>query len=113
MSLQIAELDLGSIVPSLSGPKRPHDRVAVAQMKDDFRQCLLNKVLLMHVIQSHASYVVFGMRRQNFCMMGVTLATAVSKSRVAHSLNTSVEVLWPSVSQPAGSEVLSGLRSIS
>uniref|UniRef100_H2ZQS9 Cytoplasmic aconitate hydratase n=1 Tax=Ciona savignyi TaxID=51511 RepID=H2ZQS9_CIOSA len=41
---EVAELDLGSIVPSLSGPKRPHDRVAVKAMKEDFTQCLTNKV---------------------------------------------------------------------
>ncbi|XP_078482700.1 cytoplasmic aconitate hydratase [Ciona intestinalis] len=41
---EVAELDLGSIVPSLSGPKRPHDRVAVVDMKNDFTQCLTSKV---------------------------------------------------------------------
>lgn len=38
------ELDLGSVVPSCSGPKRPHDRVPVSEMKTDFRSCLVNKV---------------------------------------------------------------------
>lgn len=32
------------MVPSLSGPKRPHDRVAVSDMKSDFRHCLTNKI---------------------------------------------------------------------
>eukprot|EP00111_Clytia_hemisphaerica_P000375 TCONS_00001021-protein len=41
---EIVELDLGSVVPSCSGPKRPHDRVPVSEMKTDFRSCLLNKV---------------------------------------------------------------------
>ena len=40
------ELDLSTVVPSLSGPKRPHDRVSVADMKQDFQNCLDNKVLL-------------------------------------------------------------------
>ncbi len=35
------ELDLGSVEPSLAGPKRPQDRVALAQMKDAFRAALL------------------------------------------------------------------------
>nr|QIE05299.1 aconitase ACO1 [Halichondria panicea] len=39
-----AELDLGGVVPSLSGPKRPHDRVSVTDMKQDFQSCLDNKV---------------------------------------------------------------------
>ncbi|GAB4500753.1 MAG: aconitate hydratase AcnA [Anaerolineales bacterium] len=34
------ELDLGSVVPSLAGPKRPQDRVALAEMKSTFRQAL-------------------------------------------------------------------------
>ena len=41
---QILELDLSTVVPSLSGPKRPHDRVSVSDMKTDFSQCLQNKV---------------------------------------------------------------------
>jgi len=35
-------LDLSTIVPSLSGPKRPHDRVAATNMKADFTSCLTN-----------------------------------------------------------------------
>ena len=38
------ELDLNSVVPCCSGPKRPHDRVSVAEMKLDFGQCLTNKI---------------------------------------------------------------------
>ncbi|MDP1546612.1 MAG: aconitate hydratase AcnA [Anaerolineales bacterium] len=34
------ELDLGSVVPSLAGPKRPQDRVALNDMKDTFRKAL-------------------------------------------------------------------------
>ena len=34
------ELDLSSVEPSLAGPKRPQDRVALAQMKTAFRQAL-------------------------------------------------------------------------
>ena len=32
------------MVPSCSGPKRPHDRVPVSEMKTDFKACLDNKV---------------------------------------------------------------------
>lgn len=38
------ELDLSSVVPCISGPKRPHDRVALTDMKDDWHSCLDNKV---------------------------------------------------------------------
>lgn len=41
---EVVELDLCSVVPSLSGPKRPHDRVSVSNMKRDFQECLDNKV---------------------------------------------------------------------
>jgi aconitate hydratase len=34
------ELDLGHVEPSLAGPKRPHDRVALSAMKSTFRQAL-------------------------------------------------------------------------
>jgi aconitate hydratase len=34
------ELDLAAVEPSLAGPKRPHDRVALSQMKAAFRQAL-------------------------------------------------------------------------
>ncbi|EDO44943.1 predicted protein [Nematostella vectensis] len=41
---EVVELDLSTVVPSLSGPKRPHDRVSVSGMKEDFQQCLNNKI---------------------------------------------------------------------
>ena len=34
------ELDLGSVVPSIAGPKRPQDRVVLAQAKEGFREAL-------------------------------------------------------------------------
>jgi aconitate hydratase len=34
------ELDLGSVVPSLAGPKRPQDRVALTDMKSTFQKAL-------------------------------------------------------------------------
>lgn len=38
------ELDLSTVVPSLSGPKRPQDRIAQSDFKLDFSQCLSSKV---------------------------------------------------------------------
>jgi len=37
-------LQLEDVVPCLSGPKRPHDRVAVTDMPSDFASCLTSKV---------------------------------------------------------------------
>ena len=34
------ELDLGSVVPSIAGPKRPQDRVILAHAKEGFREAL-------------------------------------------------------------------------
>ena len=41
---QVVSLDLATVVSSVSGPKRPHDRVSVTDMPRDFRDCLTNKV---------------------------------------------------------------------
>lgn len=38
------ELNLVDVEPCLSGPKRPHDRVLLREMKSDWRACLNNKV---------------------------------------------------------------------
>ncbi|KAM5186228.1 cytoplasmic aconitate hydratase [Callospermophilus lateralis] len=37
---QVVELDLKTVVPCCSGPKRPQDKVAVSDMKNDFETCL-------------------------------------------------------------------------
>ncbi len=41
---EVMELDLSSVQPSLAGPKRPHDRVSLSDMKTDFTTSLTNKV---------------------------------------------------------------------
>ncbi|KAJ4851234.1 Acyl CoA oxidase [Turnera subulata] len=38
------QLDLSEVEPCISGPKRPHDRVALREMKTDWHSCLDNKV---------------------------------------------------------------------
>ncbi|XP_078432566.1 aconitate hydratase, cytoplasmic-like [Wolffia australiana] len=38
------ELDLTDVEPCISGPKRPHDRVPLKEMKADWHACLNNKV---------------------------------------------------------------------
>ncbi|MGO9161489.1 MAG: aconitate hydratase AcnA [Streptosporangiaceae bacterium] len=42
------QLDLGTIVPSIAGPKRPQDRVALADAKAGFREALGNYVESPH-----------------------------------------------------------------
>ena len=38
------ELDLSKVEPCISGPKRPHDRIELSQVKSDFTSCVPNKV---------------------------------------------------------------------
>ncbi|TNN46643.1 Cytoplasmic aconitate hydratase [Liparis tanakae] len=40
---QVVGLDLTTVVPCCSGPKRPQDRIAVSDMKTDFEACLAAK----------------------------------------------------------------------
>jgi len=40
----IMELDISTVVPCVSGPKRPHDRVPVSEMPKDFAACLTNNI---------------------------------------------------------------------
>lgn len=40
----ILELELSSVQPSISGPKRPHDRVSIADQKKEWSELLTNKV---------------------------------------------------------------------
>lgn len=41
---KVVTLDLSTVVTSVSGPKRPHDRVSVSDMQIDFRSCLKGKL---------------------------------------------------------------------
>ena len=43
----VLELDLGSVVVSLAGPKRPQDRIALGDMKSSFREALTRPVRQM------------------------------------------------------------------
>ncbi|XP_044127442.1 cytoplasmic aconitate hydratase isoform X2 [Bufo gargarizans] len=52
---QVFELDLSTVVPCCSGPKRPQDKVAVSDMKTDFESCLGAKQGFkgFHIPQGH------------------------------------------------------------
>lgn len=41
---EIMHLDLGSVEPCLSGPKRPHDRVKMSDLSSEFKKGLTDKV---------------------------------------------------------------------
>jgi aconitate hydratase len=41
---EVVALDLGSVVPSLAGPKRPQDRIALSEMKEAYQKALVAPV---------------------------------------------------------------------
>ena len=41
---ELMHINLSEIEPNLAGPKRPHDKVPLKEMKKDFHSCLTNKV---------------------------------------------------------------------
>ncbi|PZC72641.1 hypothetical protein B5X24_HaOG210771 [Helicoverpa armigera] len=51
---EVVELDLSTVVTSVSGPKRPQDRVSVSVMKKDFQECLTNKTYSI----THGSVII-------------------------------------------------------
>lgn len=67
--MQIICLDLSTVVTSVSGPKRPHDRVSVSDMHNDFRACLTNKV--NYSIFIHLKYY------QNLSTLGIDLVDLI------------------------------------
>lgn len=55
---EVLELDLSTVVPSVSGPKRPQDRVSVSEFKEDFKNCLTNKVSTLTQLMAHFSIII-------------------------------------------------------
>uniref|UniRef100_A0A8C4NZS8 Iron-responsive element-binding protein 2 n=1 Tax=Dicentrarchus labrax TaxID=13489 RepID=A0A8C4NZS8_DICLA len=47
---EVIEINLSSMAPYVSGPKRPQDRVAVSSMKEDFQSCLDEKYNLVRYL---------------------------------------------------------------
>jgi aconitate hydratase len=41
---EIYELDLGTVMSCVSGPKRPQDKIFVTDLKEEFKTCLTNKI---------------------------------------------------------------------
>ncbi|KAI4873103.1 hypothetical protein NFI96_018788, partial [Prochilodus magdalenae] len=54
---EVIEINLSSIVPCVSGPKRPQDRVRVTCMKEDFSSCL-NEKASFHIQKEKQAIVV-------------------------------------------------------
>lgn len=60
---QVIEVKLSTIVPHVSGPKRPQDRVEVSNMKKDFASCLNEKVcfVLSLFYEVYAGFIIFSL----------------------------------------------------
>uniref|UniRef100_A0A8C1ZYE1 Iron-responsive element binding protein 2 n=1 Tax=Cyprinus carpio TaxID=7962 RepID=A0A8C1ZYE1_CYPCA len=69
---EVIEMNLSSIVPHVSGPKRPQDRVAVTCMKEDFINCLNEKV--RHILNLYKILVA------KFEVVGYGCATCVGNT---------------------------------
>ncbi|XP_069622485.1 cytoplasmic aconitate hydratase isoform X2 [Ranitomeya imitator] len=66
---QVIELDLSTVVPCCSGPKRPQDKVSVSDMKTDFESCLGAKQGFkgFHIPQEHHNdYVKFAYNNADY-----------------------------------------------
>ena len=77
------ELDLGAIEPSLAGPKRPQDRIALSGMKDAFRSALTTTpgargFGLSADELSHTATVAFNGTRENVGHGAVVIAAITS-----------------------------------
>ena len=51
------ELDLSTVVPSISGPKRPQDRIELSRSKEQFREDLVNYVAQDENVEVDANVV--------------------------------------------------------
>lgn len=65
---KVVELDLSTVVPCCSGPKRPQDKIPLSDMKKDFETCLGAKVRLAfydlscmfaHCLAQHSQIIKF------------------------------------------------------
>src|SRR5207248_1202741 len=62
---QTLELDLGTVVPSVAGPRRPQDRVELRSVKQNFRSSLVDrKSTRLNSSHRTISYAVFCLKKK-------------------------------------------------
>jgi len=71
----VMELDLGTIVPCLAGPKRPHDRVAVSDMKTDFNKVAQRALLCCPIVVVMVMMMMMMLVLTYSCAITVTSAS--------------------------------------
>jgi len=89
---QIVELDLSTVMPCVSGPKRPQDKIVVTDLKKEFRKCLTNKEgfngygLNEKVVEREAKFVYenteYTLRHGSVVIAAITSCTNTSNPSV-------------------------------
>ena len=115
----VIELDLGDVVPSLAGPKRPHDRVALTAAKEKFREALTalkqERNLVSHAVSTRIGDEVIELDDGAVVIAAITSCTNTSNpsvmigaglvARKAVELGLSVKP-WVKTSLAPGSRVV-------
>ena len=115
----IVELDMSSIVPSLAGPKRPQDRVALSDSKQNFQKALKALKEERHIkskqVVAHIDGEEVPMQDGNVVIASITSCTNTSNpsvmiaaglvARKAHELGLKVKP-WVKTSLAPGSRVV-------
>lgn len=88
----VLELDLSTVVPSLSGPKRPQDRIALPDMQKEFQKSLTREAgpqgfgLDPHTLRDESTFVSKGkeykLRHGNVTIAAITSCTNTSNPSV-------------------------------
>ena len=79
---KVVELDLSTVVPCCSGPKRPHDRVSVSDMKADFASCLTNRIgFKVHIQCMYIYMCIFSVGSDKCYNVNQALASTVVTHR--------------------------------
>ncbi|KAL4719822.1 hypothetical protein ACJJTC_000346, partial [Scirpophaga incertulas] len=96
---EVVELDLAEVVTSVSGPKRPQDRVSVSDMKKDFESCLVNKILVARSLHQLSYHPVTEYKHATRCY-DADAPTGIRKPTCSSiSLHLNVDSIWSCFSE--------------
>jgi aconitate hydratase len=78
----IVEIDLSSVEPSLAGPKRPQDRVSLPQLKDTFKQLMVEAKRENEMNDAFKSSAGFDMHHGDVVIAAITSCTNTSNPSI-------------------------------
>lgn len=78
----IVEIDLSSVEPSLAGPKRPQDRVSLPQLKDTFKQLMVEAKRENEMNDAFQSSAGFDMHHGDVVIAAITSCTNTSNPSI-------------------------------